>query len=151
MICRSRNGRMRKELQKGYLGVRGGGRRETAAQAGPQECSNTPSVPVRVRPVAFARRAVALRFQGGSADRVLRSANHSAPRLNYYLPTLTELEDEVSDDSFISSEEPEDYLPRPHPGPGPEPVSPLQRRLRSYRKAVASPQQLTTVAKLLRQ
>ena len=124
MICRSGNGRMRKELQKGCLGVRGGVRKETAAQAGPQECSSTPSVPVRARPVASARRAVAIRFKGGSADRVLRSANHSAPRPNYYLPTLTELEDEFSDDSFTSSEEPEDYLPLPHPGPGPEPESP---------------------------
>ena len=141
---------MRKELQKGCLGVRGGGERKQQLRRDPKNA---------VAHHLYSYESVLWLLPGAQLQfafrvvlpTVLQSANSSAPRPNYYLPTPTELEDEVSDDSFTSREELEGYLPRPHPGPGPEPESPLQRRLRSYRKAVTSPQQLTTIAKLLRQ
>ena len=113
--------------RRGCLSMHGGVK-QTAAQAGPQERSNTPSTPVRVRPAASAWRTVAVRFQGSSADSP--TICHSlCPSPQLLPPTLTDLEDEVSDDSFTSSEEPEDYRPRPHSGPGPVPESSLPRRL----------------------
>ena len=115
-----------------------GGVKQTAAQAGPQERSNTPSTPVRVRPAASAWRTVAVRFQGSSADSP--TICHSlCPSPQLLPPTLTGLEDEVSDDSFASSGGPGGYRPRPRSGPGPGPESPLPRRLWSYRTASSTP------------
>ena len=68
---------------------------------------------------------------------------HSVPHPNYYLPTLTELEDEASHGLFASSERTQNLGRNPSP--------PAQEGCSRPERLVIPPQHLTIMANLLLQ
>ncbi|KAF8244689.1 hypothetical protein K440DRAFT_8746 [Wilcoxina mikolae CBS 423.85] len=128
-ILKEMKAREEKEKEKA---VKKGSRTKKAVPAVPPT-----STPSRSTPVTPSRPKVRFPLHETPSIRILRSAIRSIPQPNYYLPPVTELEDNSDAESLLSTTSSEwAYRPRttttyPKPDSTPPVVPPLTMSLRS--------------------